>query len=53
MKHILFLVEGLSSGEICQMGMHWLHKRSVPLGTDHHHPTIGVDCNNVMNVVGR
>ena len=52
-KQVLFLVEGFSRGEIRQMGMHRLQKRSVPLGTDRHHPTIGVDCNTVMNVVGR
>ena len=52
-KHVLFLVEEICCGGICQMEMHRLHNHLVPLGTDRHHPTIGVACNNVTDVVGR
>ena len=38
---------------MCRIGRHRLLSRPVPPGTDPQLPTIGVDCNNVLNTVGR
>ena len=50
---VIYLVDKLTRGELRQMGMHRLKTRTVPPGTDRHIPTIGIDCNMVINVVGR
>ena len=50
---IIYVVDKLTRGELRQMGMHRLKSRTVPPGTDRHNPTIGVDYNMVINVVGR
>ena len=50
---VLYQIEKLQRGELRMMGMHRLRTRSVPVGTDRHIPTIGVDCNMVINAVGR
>ena len=50
---VIYVVDKLTRGELRQMGMHRLKSRTVPPGTDRHNPTIGVDCNMVINVVGR
>ena len=50
---IIYVVDKLTRGELRQMGMHRLKSRTVPPGTDRHNPTIGVDCNMVINVVSR
>ena len=49
---VLYLVRHLSRADICRMGRHRLRHRAVPPGTDDQIPTIGVDCNNVLNVIG-
>ena len=50
---VLYVVNNLSRGEVCRIGRHRLLSRPVPPGTDPQLPTIGVDCNNVLNAVGR
>ena len=50
---VLYLVKEVQRGELRQMGMHRLKSRHVPPGTDRNYPTIGVDCNMVINVIGR
>ena len=50
---VLYHIAKLQRGELRMMGMHRLKTRQVPLGTDRHIPTIGVDCNMVINAVGR
>ena len=50
---VLYVVKHLSRGDVCRIGRHRLLSRPVPPGTDPQLPTIGVDCNNVLNAVGR
>ena len=50
---MLYHIAKLQRGKLYMMGMHRLKTRQVPLGTDRHIPTIGVDCNMVINAVGR
>ena len=48
----IYLVSNLSRGELRRIGQHRLNNRSVPPGTDPHHPTIAADCNMVIHTVG-
>ena len=50
---VLYLVKEVQRGELRQLGMHRLKSRHVPPGTDRNYPTIGVDCNMVINIIGR
>ena len=50
-SQVIYLVSNLSRGELRRIGQHRLNNRSVPPGTDPHHPTIAADCNMVIHTV--